>query len=932
MCGIVGIWSILKTTDYSTNFFRSSLISMRDSQAHRGPDSVGEKIDEELSLYLGFCRLSFLDLSENGNQPMEGDRWIVTFNGEIYNYLGLKKSLQNSRFKFKSETDTEVILALLELSGIESLKLLDGMYAISAFDKVEKKLHLFRDPFGEKPLYYFFDSKRKIIAYSSELSGIENSGLLNFEIDKSSVRKYFLLQYIPPPETIYKHVYKLGPGERIEIDSKGQLNKENFIDYFRPRDIYELDSGVNPRSVKDKLIDLLSLSIERRLLADVPIGAFLSSGVDSSLVVSMIKKVFDKDIQTFSVGFKGSELSEHFIASKIAGILGTRHHNLILEPENISFIDELGGLLDEPLADSSCFPTYMISKFARKHVKGIITGDGGDELFGGYPRYLAVNNEVSLREKANGWNSYQPLISISGEYFNTIFNPSLSESFTDYLGKVEAEFNCYSLRNGISAAMRRYDSRNYLPGAVLAKIDRMSMANSLETRTPFLERNLAEFAMDLPHVLLFGGGNSKFILREALKDFLPESITSLPKKGFGFPITPEWLEILDEKLNFIRSKSSNTSKIMGNEISNTLHTYLYKNSTDKPYLLWAAILLENWLEHRKKVIQELNSSESSQSPEPYEILDLIYFQAHISSIDKNYYLASELDALLRFYSYIKILNIRIFSKIFATLKLSFKLIFTSTLRGIASPSPKFGVSLILDPFLSKETLSFLGKKYSILFLKIFVTLYNKIYYIMSNFIFSINLIKLFLKQRQLTSKLSLEKHVILAIHGQYFIIKLDASQISNVISLINNKIDLSKPLKTDEVDALTDVGFTPLHPLVIYNCEITKDIKSFIKNKRNFALYKALTYLNLNNYIFLETLNKKNNTEFNEIWFLEHGTSLPMILSFWLQGNNLFQPIGSNSPLLDTNQLVDRFILVRKLKSYYRNAIILKKIKHDEKY
>lgn len=922
MCGIVGIWSFSNKGEYTSNRLQNSMSSMRDSQSHRGPDATGELIDLNFNLFLGFCRLSFLDLSDRGNQPMEGTRWVIVFNGEIYNYMKLKQKLLLN-YEFHSDSDTEVILALLERFGIESLKELDGMYAIAAFDKLEKKLHLIRDPFGEKPLYYTINKESGILAFSSELSGLEKSNLFELKIDKLSIKKYFLFQYITAPHTIYKNVYKLQPGEHLKFDSTGSRTSEIFTDYFRPKDIYTLDSSLETGELKKKIIDLLSESIEQRLLADVPIGAFLSSGVDSSLVVSIIRKVFGRQIETFSVGFEGSEDSEHFTASKIAKALGTEHNNLILAPNEISFVEDLGSLLDEPMADSSCFPTFMISKFSRSRVKGIITGDGGDELFGGYPRYLAALKENISRTEANSWDVYLPLISISDSKFNRIFNPSLKDPFDEYLASIESEFNNYKDINGISASMRYFDSKYYLPGAVLAKVDRMSMANSLETRTPFLERNLAELAMNLPHFFLFGGGKSKFILREVLSEFLPNDIANLPKKGFGFPLTEHWLKILDDGLRKIGSQTSNISILLGFEASQMLYQYLEKNGRTNPYLVWAAILLENWLEVRKQIIPELNISSKLNGSRTDHVFEMDNLSIFLAPVDEDYWLISEMDALVRFYLFTKIIRSKILISLLSIIRINLSTAFKSKLNSSALNN-KTNISLSYDPFSNTEVINYLGTKKQILFTKIFLLL-NRVSRLFSKINFSFILVNLFSKN-SINYKLSdNKKQIFLVIHGQYFFGYFENNELDEMLNNFNKNFDVSTPLTLEEVDKVIAMGFEMLNLDIIFTKNIKNLCKDTLSDKIKLSIIKHLNFLNLNTFIFYFNFRKDSWYACEEVWFIEHATSLPLILSRWLNGSKIFRTIGETSRLFDRESSVEKYLLLRKIKTYFLQGYDLRK-------
>jgi asparagine synthase (glutamine-hydrolysing) len=335
---------------------------MVESQKHRGPDDTGFFSDHRKGLYLGFNRLSFQDLSSAGNQPMKGKRWVIVFNGEIYNFKSLRNECKNSGWIFKSDSDSEVILACFEIWGIQKLEQFDGMYSIAAFDLVENELYLIRDLFGEKPLYYLIGEDNTVI-FSSELKGIEQGSSFKLDLDLSSIASYFTFQYIPSPRTIYSKVGKVRPGQFIKIKSDLSIEEVTYNEIFNPIGNYSLDPGMSHEKIISEVKNLLCKSIEKRLISDVDLGAFLSSGIDSSLVCALIRREFGIELNTFSVGFENSKESEHFQAEITADYLGTNHHSLILKPSDFTFLDSAGKMLDEPLADSSCLPVYEISNF-----------------------------------------------------------------------------------------------------------------------------------------------------------------------------------------------------------------------------------------------------------------------------------------------------------------------------------------------------------------------------------------------------------------------------------------------------------------------------------------------------------------------------------------------------------------------------------------
>ena len=645
MCGIVGIWAAnaLNLNEQEINSFE-----MLDSISHRGPDDNGNIVLRESNLIFNFCRLAFQDVSPSGNQPMKGRVWIIVFNGEIYNFKELKQECISLGWAFKSNSDAEVILSCLEIWGIKALEKFDGMFAIAAFNTLENELYLIRDPSGEKPLYWF-KSNLENVYFASEFKALEKSNEIKHVVDESSIASYFMFQYIPAPRTIYKDVFKVKPGTYIRVDKTKKITEIKYVKDFKPSKFFE--SAYNLDKNQAELKQLLLSSLERRIISDVPIGAFLSSGVDSSLVVALSKLELGLDLSTFTIGFKNSDQSEHFVAREIASKLGTDHHELILEPNDFSFLEQTGAMLDEPLADSSCLPTFRLSEFASKHVKGVLSGDGGDELFAGYPRYGALMQELKNRPNANPFKTYFPLITISQRHFiNDLFGTVPQETL-EHLNSLEQIFNDNSLSHGVLSAMRALDHSEYLPGAVLAKVDRMSMLNSLETRTPFLEFNLKQFAENLPINYLVDQQQSKIILRRLLNEYLPENVTKLPKKGFGFPLTDEWTGEIYKRIQKIGNANSGISKVLGLNFSTRLVNLLQSDRYRAPYICWAAIVLDSWLFHRADKINnyQIDMFQFFDSLNNTVIIDELIITIKINNPIQDYEFN---DIALRFLNYV----------------------------------------------------------------------------------------------------------------------------------------------------------------------------------------------------------------------------------------------------------------------------------------
>ncbi len=510
--------------------------AMADTMVHRGPDDHGVWVDPDRRCALAHRRLSIIDTSRAGHQPMlSGDgRHALTYNGEIYNFQELRGAI---RAPLKTRTDTEVLLEGLAQDGADLLPRLDGMYAFGLFDTTEGRLLLARDPFGEKPLYTFRDDHG--FAFASELHALQAVPGFDAKIGVEAIGEYLALQYLDAPRTLYAGSRKVLPGHWLAIDATGAETSGRHFAY-RPGEVDATRRSLD--DLTDELEELLTRSIERRLVADVPLGAFLSGGIDSSTTVALIRRRLNLPIRTFSVGYADTEDSEHLAARRISEHLGTEHHEDLLRPDLVTGLPDLGRRLDEPNGDASCLPQLALAGSTRKHVTVAISGDGGDEMFGGYSRYTATLGDLGGKRSDR---------EVMQRYYRRRMLLFREDDLALLLGFVPASFEAQldaldqDLRwrpTSPLAAMRGTDAAHYLPGAVLAKVDRMSMLHSLEVRTPFLTREIAAFAEHLPDDVLLGDGatGTKRILRELAARHLPQEITSLPKRGFGFGMRGEW--------------------------------------------------------------------------------------------------------------------------------------------------------------------------------------------------------------------------------------------------------------------------------------------------------------------------------------------------------------------------------------------------------
>jgi asparagine synthase (glutamine-hydrolysing) len=563
VCGICGVLNF-----DGAPVSHGTLAAMRSTIRHRGPDDESQYTADGVGL--GICRLSIIDLS-SGNQPIgnEDGSVHIVFNGEIYNYPELRARLIARGHRFRTHSDTEVIVHLYEDHGEGCLAYLEGMFAFAIWDGRQQKVLLARDRLGEKPLVYHLDDNR--LVFGSEIKAVTASGIPR-EIDLDAVYHYFTLMSVPAPLTIFKGVRKLMPGHYLSCDHTGTVKICRYWDVT--------DWHVTPgRTEGDRLAELkgrLDKAVRQRLQADVPVGALLSGGIDSSLVVAIMNRVSNEQVQTFSVGFDGLD-DELPFARQVAGFLNTVHHEVIVRPDVSALLPKLVWHWDEPFAVSSAIPTYLVSKVAREHVKVVLTGDGGDELFAGYPRYR--------------WDQWADRLSILGYVGGRALAPTLEflsrhvdrlrrvarhvsslrmgsdERYTYYLSKIDSrgkrallsrdllqEFDrrwlvdtavldaAYRSFHGANPLDRRLygDIKASLADEMLTKIDRMSMAASLEARPPLLDHHIVEYAAKLPPTDKLRGAAAKYLLRRVSKDLLPPEISDRPKHGFNVPVG-DWM-------------------------------------------------------------------------------------------------------------------------------------------------------------------------------------------------------------------------------------------------------------------------------------------------------------------------------------------------------------------------------------------------------
>ena len=625
MCGINGI---VHTSFVEKEKLERELNAMNNLIFHRGPDEDGvyTSCQDNASVGMSMRRLSIIDLA-TGKQPMHtaNNNISIVFNGEIYNYRKLKGQLEARGVNFKTTSDTEVILKLYELEGPNSFKKLDGMFAFSIHDKNKNKLYIARDFFGEKPLYYSNTGNKFI--YASELKSIVKQLAVKSQISNIGLNLYFRLTYIPAPYTIYKDIYKLEANHYIEYD----LVKKEFL----IRKISELQqpnhNNTSFDTAKKELNRLVRESVESRSISDVPLGTFLSGGVDSSIVSLCLSQMSDAKIDTFSIGFEKASFDETDKSRIVADLIKSNHHEFIINENDLK--DNVAEILlnfDEPFADSSALPTYLVSKKTRDFVKVALTGDGGDEVFAGYnkhymgklnqkytnliPKFLHSSiSSIALpllktkddnRGKRFKIRRLLKAIDYSGNFYWNI----ISLAFTDKEKKQlllahrnkELIFNSYKKTTGIDnpkniTEFREVDRHISLEGDMLVKVDRTSMLNSLECRAPFLNKKLWEFTNNLPESYLLNGWSKKHILKHAFASEFPKDFLEKSKQGFGVPVG-DWLRSLLRKEieSYIEPKFIKSQDIFNPDMIIPLVKNHLSGKEDNSLRVWTFYCFQKW--------------------------------------------------------------------------------------------------------------------------------------------------------------------------------------------------------------------------------------------------------------------------------------------------------------------------------------------------
>ncbi len=558
MCGIAGL--IGDTHRRSVDPSLSVVAAMSEALAHRGPDDAGLWESPDGLLALAHRRLSIIDLSPLGRNPMSWDdgRLWITFNGEIYNYLVLRQELEREGRRFRSQTDTEVVLAAYDQWGTDCVQRFAGMFAFGLWDAARRRLWLVRDRLGKKPLYYAHDDGT--LLFASELKAFLADPLFRRDVDATAIGLYLRYGYVPAPFSIYAAARKLPPGHDAVFEN-GALHVRRYWD---PLTFVGAHADSSAEDAEETLEGLLGTAVRERRMADVPLGAFLSGGVDSSLIVALMQEQTTSPVQTFTIRFENQQYNEADDAAAVARHLGTEHHEEICSGQRmLDVVDRLPQMYDEPFADSSAIPTHLVSRSARESVTVALSGDGGDELFFGYPRYVhfadngwALGLPRSVRRSAALVATRLPTRRL--RRIADVLRDDASDEYGRFVGWLArdrvAEMTGTAPADAPSYAgmLARLDSVprgdrpplldlvSYLPDDILVKVDRASMAVGLEVRAPLLDHRVVEFALGLPLNLKRRGHATKWLLRRLLYKRVPRHLIERPKMGFGVPLT-EWL-------------------------------------------------------------------------------------------------------------------------------------------------------------------------------------------------------------------------------------------------------------------------------------------------------------------------------------------------------------------------------------------------------
>jgi asparagine synthase (glutamine-hydrolysing) len=642
MCGFAGFIDLERSTPESAR--TNIAVRMAEAVAHRGPDDASSWSDLAAGFTVAFRRLSIIDVSPAGQQPMisVSGRFVLVFNGEVYNAPDLSHELLHEGANFRGHSDTEVILNALERWGIErSLQKFNGMFAIALWDRVERKLSLIRDRIGKKPLYY--GQVGKTFFFGSQPKSFFRHPDWRAEIDRDSLTAYFRFGYVPSPHSIYRNIAKLRPGEWVDIHD-GQVIKRALYWDARERAarFWRSPLQIGDEEALEQLEALLKDAVGQRLISDVPLGAFLSGGIDSSTIVALMQRLSSKPVQTFSIGFKEKEYDESDYARAVAAHLGTEHHERQVLPKDcLDFIPTIPVYYDEPFADASQIPTTILSQFARGQVTVALSGDGGDELFAGYARYQIVDRISKFAKfiPRSALRSMKFLLGHTPQAVFEVFAQAIPARYgTSPLhsrARMLAELSPNNLEEGIFCQivgqwnnaqqlvrgghlpandlwegamsdkigdvvqrMQFIDAMTYLPDDILVKVDRASMSVGLEVRAPLLDHRLVDFSWQLPQRFKIRNGQQKWLLRTLLKRYLPDNLIDRPKTGFMIPLA-EWLRgpLRDWAEDLLDAKQLESAGLLDPRPIREKWQQHLSGRANWQYRLWCVLMFQAWMRH-----------------------------------------------------------------------------------------------------------------------------------------------------------------------------------------------------------------------------------------------------------------------------------------------------------------------------------------------
>ncbi len=605
---------------------------MCDVITHRGPDDAGYHV--EAGLAIGMRRLSIIDVA-SGHQPIsneDGSIWIV-FNGEIYNFAELRADLIARGHSFKTHSDTETIVHLYEEEGERCVERLRGMFGFALWDRRANKLFLARDRVGKKPMHY--TQVGGAFVFGSEIKSLLQFPGLRREFNPQAISDYLSFGYVPDPLTAFRGIHKLPPGHTLTFQN-GRITTRRYWDFSYG----EQQTPEQPEAYYvERLRELLAESVRIRLMSEVPLGAFLSGGVDSSTVVAMMARAMDQPVKTFSIGFSEASFDELKYARLTAERYKTDHHEFVVTPDVCQLVEEIVWHHDEPFADASSIPTYAVSKLARQHVTVVLSGDGGDELFAGYERYLVHEGREGF-ERIPRWLRRGVMLPLSralpraayGKQFLRNVSLDGGARFADSLSYFSADAKRELLSGRLSGVLNGHDSaaafariydepvstdrlnrllyldsKTYLPGDILTKVDRMSMAHSIEARVPLLDHELIEFVQTIPASMKLRGGTTKHILKQAMSGLIPDEIINRPKMGFGVPLR-KWLnhELREMLRDTLTDKTARERGLLDPAAVQSLLNEHQRGRRDNSLHLWGLLTLELW--HRSFIDRQPEQS------------------------------------------------------------------------------------------------------------------------------------------------------------------------------------------------------------------------------------------------------------------------------------------------------------------------------------